>query len=255
MASKSYRMERVMMNKAEQHSIRVVEELQPGEHEVGNCQCFSCVPLCACCLVLPCCVIPESIAGQLRDSRYIYVKETSIEWNDPRAVCLEGGFLCGIDPCNYRVQDDVTVLYYDDPLLNEITDQTRCCNDCRTSCFGVRRKIPFRSFRTRSAGRIARPNEAAYRAFPRQGGLGQPAKTTLPLNRAKATRFSCEIPSALDAAPRRCRPAHAFRCVPPWMRLCLTPRGPKTHLSSLALPCRASARARSAPACCRTPST
>jgi len=30
------------------------------------------------------------------------------------------------------------VLYFDDPIFNRITDQTRLCNECRTYCCGGR---------------------------------------------------------------------------------------------------------------------
>lgn len=38
----------------------------------------------------------------------------------------------------YDVQDNVTVLYFDDVMFESITDQTRACNECRTCLFGGR---------------------------------------------------------------------------------------------------------------------
>jgi hypothetical protein len=38
----------------------------------------------------------------------------------------------GISPCLFRVEDNITVLYYDDPSFDQLTDQTRCCNNFLT---------------------------------------------------------------------------------------------------------------------------
>ena len=57
-------------------------------------------------------------------SNYVYIREHSLEWNDPRIV-LQKGNCFGVDPCLFDIQDHVTVLYYDDPMFDRITDQTR----------------------------------------------------------------------------------------------------------------------------------
>lgn len=55
-------------------------------------------------------------------SKYVYIRENSIEWNTP-AITVAQGACCGIDPCLYTVRDRVHVLYFDDPVLDHITDQ------------------------------------------------------------------------------------------------------------------------------------
>lgn len=51
---------------------------------------------------------------------------------------MKHGSCCGVDPCMYEVQDRTHVLYFDNPIFDRITDQTRCCNDLRTCLCGGR---------------------------------------------------------------------------------------------------------------------
>ncbi len=51
---------------------------------------------------------------------------------------LQKGSCFGVDPCMFDIQDHVTVLYFDDPMFDRITDQTRFCNQCRTCLCGGR---------------------------------------------------------------------------------------------------------------------
>ena len=51
---------------------------------------------------------------------------------------MKPGLCCGVDPCSYTVRDKVSVMYYDDLLIDNISDQTRCCNELRTCLFGGR---------------------------------------------------------------------------------------------------------------------
>merc|ERR1719305_1723690 len=42
----------------------------------------------------------------------------------------------GVSCCYFRAQDHVTVIYFDDPMFDRITDKTPCCNQCSTWCCG-----------------------------------------------------------------------------------------------------------------------
>jgi len=53
---------------------------------------------------------------------------------------MKPGLCCGVDPCEYDVQDNISVLYFDDKMFERITDQTRFCNECRTCMFGGKGK-------------------------------------------------------------------------------------------------------------------
>jgi hypothetical protein len=70
-------------------------------------------------------------------SKYVHIRENSLEWNEPVVAFKEGG-CCGIDPCVYEVQDKVRVVYFDDPIFDGLTDKTRTCNETCTCLFGGR---------------------------------------------------------------------------------------------------------------------
>ena len=126
---------RKMMSRKTKSKIKVIASLKPGTNTPG---CLVCCSAPACCPILsicPCCNDTEYIHIKKESSKYIYIRENSIEWNMP-SIIMKKGTCCGIDPCIYDIKDDVKVLYYDDPIFNRITDQTRCCNECRTCLFG-----------------------------------------------------------------------------------------------------------------------
>mmetsp|Transcript_10616 Transcript_10616/g.16090 ORF Transcript_10616/g.16090 Transcript_10616/m.16090 type:complete len:216 (-) Transcript_10616:145-792(-) len=102
--------------------------------------CLVCCSAPACCPmlgVLPCFGNPEYIVKKHESSKYVYIRENSLEWNTP-IITLDEGVCCGIDPCMYTVRDRVHVLYFDDPVFNHITDQTRSFNELRTCLCGGR---------------------------------------------------------------------------------------------------------------------
>lgn len=127
---------RPMLSRASEKSIGVVGNLVPGKNQPG---CFVCcsapsfLPLCS--WIIPCCGDAEYIKVRREASKYVYIRENSLEWNEP-TVILQRGPCFGIDPCLFEVQDHVTVLYYDDPMFDRITDQTRLCNECKTCICG-----------------------------------------------------------------------------------------------------------------------
>jgi len=89
--------------------------------------------MCPICAVCPCCTLPEYITKATEESTYVYVRENSVEFNMP-GLSSEKGACCGNSICGYRVADNVQVVYYDAMVMDQITDKTRCCNDCRTMC-------------------------------------------------------------------------------------------------------------------------
>ena len=40
--------------------------------------------------------------------------------------------------CLYNIRDNIKVIYYDDPIFQRLSDQTRCCHQCRTCVCGGR---------------------------------------------------------------------------------------------------------------------
>ena len=64
-------------------------------------------------------------------SKYFYIRENSIEWNEPYITFGNGG-CCGFDPCLYTLQDNLSVVYFDDPVMNKISNSTPICNEIRT---------------------------------------------------------------------------------------------------------------------------
>ena len=124
---------RSMLSRKSGRKVNILSGLKGGE-EISSC--FACCTAPACCPIMamcPCCADAAYIAIKRESSKYIYIRENSLEWNTPKVV-LKQGVCFGVDPCVYDIQDNVQVLYFDDPIFDRITDQTRCCNECRT-CF------------------------------------------------------------------------------------------------------------------------
>ena len=120
-ASAEYRNKgRRMFSRKDLSKIEVVSSIAPGKSSDGCYVCFSapsCCPLCSTC---PCCSDAEYITIRKQSSTYIYIRENSIEWNDP-IMKLSPGSCCGIDPCLYDIQDNIRVLYFDDIMFDSIT--------------------------------------------------------------------------------------------------------------------------------------
>ena len=136
MSEKPYIVEdRRMVSRVKTNSITLISLIEPGETTKGCCQCCNAPPACPCCALFPCCDDPEYIVTAREASKYIVIRENSLEWNDPKIVTSEGN-CCGQSLCMYRIQDQVTVLYFDDPMIKDIQNKTRCCNDVRTWCCG-----------------------------------------------------------------------------------------------------------------------
>mmetsp|Transcript_8791 Transcript_8791/g.11685 ORF Transcript_8791/g.11685 Transcript_8791/m.11685 type:complete len:154 (+) Transcript_8791:547-1008(+) len=67
----------------------------------------------------------------------VYVRENSLEWNNP-TMQLDKGNCCGSSCTELTVLDNVTVLYFDDVYFDNVRDDTRRCNNCKTFCCGGR---------------------------------------------------------------------------------------------------------------------
>ncbi|GMH87811.1 hypothetical protein TrST_g8524 [Triparma strigata] len=136
MATTSFIVEdRLMMSRISTSAITVTQIIPHGVKAYGCCACCYAPAMCPGCAAFPCIKDPEYIVKEMEASKYIYVRENSIEWNDPHKTSKEGD-CCGQSLCLFRAQDKVSVLYFDDPMFDRITDKSRCCNDCRTFCFG-----------------------------------------------------------------------------------------------------------------------
>ena len=131
---------RRMMSRKRGDNMRILASIPTGEHKAGACACCyspTCCPACSSCCI--CCDDAPYVIKLREKSKYFYVRENSIEWNDPEVVWTATPDCClGIDPCLYTVQDRITVLYFDDPIFESMSDRTRYCNECRTCCFGGR---------------------------------------------------------------------------------------------------------------------
>ena len=128
---------RRMMSRQSARAIDIVDQIRPGQQIDG---CLVCCAAPACCPLFsacPCFGDAEYIRALRKASTYVYIRENSIEWNEPSLI-LKQGTCFGVDPCAYDIQDNVTVLYFDDVMFESITDQTRTCNECLTCLFGGR---------------------------------------------------------------------------------------------------------------------
>lgn len=129
--------ERRVMSRRSVNSFEILTSISPGKPIDG---CLVCCAAPACCPLFsgcPCCGDADYIRSVRKASSYIYIRENSLEWNEPGMV-LKTGLCCGIDPCLYEVQDNINVVYFDDIMLDSLTDRTRTCNECRTCLFGGR---------------------------------------------------------------------------------------------------------------------
>lgn len=74
---------RRMMSRRDGNAISIIRALSPGVHTNGCCVCCSAPACCPLFSVLPCCSDPEYILVKRQSSKYVYIRENSLEWNDP----------------------------------------------------------------------------------------------------------------------------------------------------------------------------
>jgi len=173
--------DRLMMSRANASFITVTNVVPHGHKTYGCCACCYAPEICPGCSVLPCIRDPKYIVKEMEASKYIYIRENSLEWNAPimiqKEVSTGIGIMnqhrrlkqketnpdCGRSPtnisyttvcflpffiplcpialqgncfgsscCYFRAQDNVNVIYFDDPMFDRISDKTPCCNDLCT---------------------------------------------------------------------------------------------------------------------------
>jgi hypothetical protein len=127
---------RAMLSREDRDNLRVRTVLEPGTHTPSVLVCCStpsCCPMCA--GTCPCCDDAEYVREKREASKYVYIRENSIEWNNPN-IAMSNGSCCGVDPCLFIVKDEVHVVYFDDLMFASISDKTRMCNECRTCLCG-----------------------------------------------------------------------------------------------------------------------
>src|SRR5690348_7428049 len=122
---------RSIMSRKDQHGFGILSSIIPGQLTNGCLVCCAAPAGCPMCAVCPCCSDAEYIEIMRKASSYIYIREHSLEWNEP-VVVMKPGLCFGVDPCMYDIQDNVRTIYFDDVMFDRITDQTRTCNECRT---------------------------------------------------------------------------------------------------------------------------
>ena len=127
--------DRLMMSRSNANAITVTVVVPHGVKTYGCLACCYAPEWAPGCAVIPCIKDPKYIVKELEASKYIYIRENSLEWNQPNKVNKEGD-CCGFSCCMFRAQDNVSVLYFDDPMFDSINDKSRCCNSCRTFCCG-----------------------------------------------------------------------------------------------------------------------
>jgi len=128
--------DRSMLSRAKGDRIRLTHIIQPGERVPGCCVCFT-TPISLPLLAQWCCCFqyPKYILNKISSSKYIYIRENSMEWNEPY-IRAANGYFCGSACCEMDIKDNITVLYFDDMHFGEVTNQTRRCNDIKSFCCG-----------------------------------------------------------------------------------------------------------------------
>jgi len=123
------------MSRINTSAITVTMVVPHGVKTYGCCACCYAPAACPGCAICPCIKDPEYIIKEMEASKYIYVRENSLEWNSPLKTAKEGDCF-GTSCCLFRAQDNVSVLYFDDPMFDSITDKTPCCNGMATCICG-----------------------------------------------------------------------------------------------------------------------
>lgn len=129
--------DRRMLSRIAGDRIRLTHIVQPGSRRTGCLVCCnapdSCPALSYCC----CIDYPTYIVNRVDSSRYIYIRENSLEFNNPIMQAARGS-CCGASLFKLAVRDNVTVMYFDDEHFDNVRDSTRGCNNCKTFWCGGR---------------------------------------------------------------------------------------------------------------------
>ncbi|CAM9860980.1 unnamed protein product, partial [Hapterophycus canaliculatus] len=144
---------RPIMSRHCRDNIRVREMLEPVDTEVDGtgaccdlCKAPSRLPCFA--SALPCCAYPEELEQARRQSSYLIIRDNAVEFNNPkvamgpRPAARNSSLADGADHdsqgqmysgacgrcwcCIFHIRDDARVLYFDDPVLADVTAVTGC---------------------------------------------------------------------------------------------------------------------------------
>ena len=121
--------------------VKITHTIAPGKEETGCLACFYAPPKLPILTKCPCFDYPEYIVNKIRASQYVYVRENSIEYNQPtlqpapadRSSLFEECLCCGRSRNVVMVRDRVSVVYFDDELYDDVRNDTRCCARMRNS--------------------------------------------------------------------------------------------------------------------------
>lgn len=135
---KALKKHRPMLRLHNPAKLEVQRHIKTGKRHYGFCKiCYA--PECMWwCSWLPFCKPPRAVVKKLEDSKYIWIRENSIEWNKPTVQFKKSHNCCPIDCFHLDVVDDITVMYFDNPTFDNIANKTRRMNEKRTKCFGGR---------------------------------------------------------------------------------------------------------------------
>lgn len=128
---------RAIMSRLSASSVIITKSLETGKTVNGCFVCCNSPSCCAICSVCPCCDYSVYVVKRRESSKYVHIRENSIEWNTPEII-MRAGHCFGIDPCIFDVKDKVEVIYYDDPIFSLLRNTTRLCNEFRTCLCGGR---------------------------------------------------------------------------------------------------------------------
>lgn len=125
--------DRLMLSLTSANKILITNTIVPGTREAGClgpcCNSPDDCPLCA--WIFPCGFdYPEYAIRKINASKYVRVRENSIEWNKPT---VRFAHCCKKD---LEVMDNVHVLYFDDSQFADIKANSRFCQDFRSFCCG-----------------------------------------------------------------------------------------------------------------------
>mmetsp|Transcript_22428 Transcript_22428/g.66489 ORF Transcript_22428/g.66489 Transcript_22428/m.66489 type:complete len:146 (-) Transcript_22428:623-1060(-) len=127
--------DRRMLSRVKGGGIKITHTIEPGERTSGCLTCCYAPDGCPMLACLPCVDLPEYIVNAMKASRYIYVRENSLEWNNPWMQPAKGR-CCGHSCCHRVVMDDITVMHFDDVHFDDVRNDTRPCNESLTFCCG-----------------------------------------------------------------------------------------------------------------------
>jgi hypothetical protein len=130
--------------KLQKYKVKILNLIQPGKEETGCLTCFYAPPHYPAIIshITPCIDYPEYILREVRASQYIYIRENSIEYNSPSIQPARSNnftqdiLCCGNSSTDLVVLDHISVIYYDDILMDEVRNDTRICNPMQTFCCG-----------------------------------------------------------------------------------------------------------------------